>query len=342
MGSFRTRAILKEKGVVFDESSAVVRVKKKRYLGLSAPRSSGGRYVAMGDAAFGMQHVGAKHLETIFPVQAGVLVDVESAVRVVVEVVKRVYEVPELKPKFLRPWVMLGVGAFLNDLEVRSIRRAVLEAGVETVVAVPNLIAASLELGDGLGWERPVVIMDVGWHKSEVAIVYKGGIVASNWVKVGGGSIDLAIAEYLRLRHGVLVGLKSAEKVKLEVAGLSEGWGKSTVIRGKAMETSLPRSLMVSSEELLEPLSGILSKLSRLVTQTLEQAPPELEETIIEGGLFLIGGGAKLSGLADMLSAESSLQTTLVEDCEIVALRGMERLWQDSEKLKIIKQLWRY
>lgn len=330
LGSNNTLIYLKDRGVIIDEPTMLARRKRKRWIGLSAPKENLTRPVAYGLKAKMMWNREPKQIEVISPIKNGIIADLEALESLMSYYFKLVYEVPSNYPKILKPRVVVGVPSFINKVQKRAIRSVLLAAGAREVVLVEEVLLAVLGLNLSLDATSGLVIVDVGGGKTEVSVVSTGGVVVGKGIKVAGDEFDNAIVNYVRMKYGLLVGQNSAEKIKINLE--NDG-----LIRGRSLETGLPNGIKLTKSEVLEAVSLELGKIAKLVKSVLDETPPELMEDIVKKGIVLIGGGAKISNLREMIETETKICTVLADDAELCVIKGCGILVENTNLLDQIK-----
>lgn len=334
-GTGTTRVILKNRGVVYEEASLVTRLKQKRWVGVNAPRGGKNRVVAYGDRAKGMYHCEPKQLEVVAPIKHGIVADLEMAEYMALNVLQRVSEIPGNYFKLLKPKVMVAVPMVATEVEKRAVAKVFKTAGAGEVILVPNMIAASMQLGLKVTGGGAMMIADVGLGKSEVYVVMGGGVVVGSSSKNAAGDWDRAIINYLKMRHALEVGNNTAERLKRSKEQV-------TLVRGRDLGTNLPKSVMVSREEVNEATHLESAKIVKLVAGVLDQVPSELIDGIVSRGICLIGGGSNFSGLDKLISEKVSLPVLVDEEAERTTLRGLGKLLENKALLAEISAVDRY
>ncbi|MCL5433294.1 MAG: rod shape-determining protein, partial [Patescibacteria group bacterium] len=216
-------------------------------------------------------------------------------------------------------------------------------------------------IGEGVSVFQPTgaMIVDIGGGTTEIAVISLGGIVVSRSLKIAGDEMDQAIVHYIRLRHGLLLGESQAEDLKIKIGsaykknssrfnrdkspnskvedGKENQAEKMAIIRGRDIETGLPKSIRITEVEVREALAPVLSKIIEEIANTLEEAPPELTSDILEHGIVLTGGGAMLSGL-DRLILERTHMPIIVSDDPLTSVaRGIGKVLEDDSLLQRVK-----
>jgi rod shape-determining protein MreB and related proteins len=207
-----------------------------------------------------------------------------------------------------RPRVVVCVPSGLTKLERRAVTEAVRSAGARSAHLIEEPMAAAI--GTGLPVRSPVgsLVVDVGGGTTEVAVISLGGIVTGQSVRVGGDSLDEAIAAHVRRMHNFVIGGETAEAVKLEIGSAHAGALDATAeVRGRDLTTGLPKTVTLRADSIVPVLEPSLRQIVEAVTTTLEETPPELAADVMERGIMLAGGGALLAGLDERLRRETGL-----------------------------------
>lgn len=330
LGSSNTLIYLKDRGVVIDEPTMLARRKRKRWTGLSAPKENLTRPVAYGLKAKMMWNREPKQIEVVSPIKNGIISDLEALESLMSYYFKLVYEVPSKYPKILKPKVVVGVPSFINQVQKRAIKSVLMASGAREVVLVEEVLLAALGLNLSLDTSSGLVVVDVGGGKTEVSVVSAGGVVVGKGIKVAGGELDNAIINYVRMKYGLLIGQNSAEKVKMN-------FKNDGVIRGRSLETGLPGEVKLTKSEVLEAVSLELGKIAKLVKSVLDETPPELMEDIVKKGIVLVGNGAQMNNLKEMIETETKIFTTLADDPGLCVIKGCGELVQNKNALGQIR-----
>ncbi len=220
----------------------------------------------------------------------------------------------------------------VTEVESRAVYDAAKQAGATDIDLVEEPMAAAV--GAGLPvWEATGnMIVDIGGGTSEVAIISLGDIVTSQSLRVGGDDLDEAIIGYIRKKHNLLIGERTAEQIKIEI-GSAKPYDdeKSIEIRGRNLVDGLPKNITISSEEVRNAMADTVSQIIDIIRTTLEKTPPELSADIIDSGIVLAGGGALLRGLAELIAEETGMPVSVAPnplDCVVIGTQ--KRLEGDS------------
>jgi rod shape-determining protein MreB len=234
--------------------------------------------------------------------------------------------------RFAHPRVVVCVPSGVTGVEKRAVEEACLSAGARQAYLIEEPMAAAI--GAGLPVAEPTgsMILDVGGGTSEVAVISLGGIVVSESIRVGGDEMDDALINHCKHEHKLLIGQQTAEEVKLEIgsaAPLPED--VTTEIRGRDLVTGLPKTIMLSSEEVRAALEEPVSQIVGAVKNTLDRTPPELAGDIMDRGIVLAGGGALLQGMDQRMREECQMPSQLTDSPLTCVAVGSGRSLEEFE-----------
>ena len=210
---------------------------------------------------------------------------------------------------------MICVPTGVTVVEKRAVQEAAEQAGAKTAELIEEPIAAAL--GAGIDIAEPVgsMIVDIGGGTCDVAVISLGGIVTGSSLRVAGNQFDRDIESFIRKQHNLLVGERTAENIKTTIGAAFPGARKERLdIRGRDSVTGMPKTVDVTTEEIVEALSESVGKIVSCVKDVLEQTPPELAADIMDRGIILTGGGAMLYGLAELIRRETDIPTSVADD----------------------------
>src|SRR5258706_745892 len=329
LGTANTLVYVLGKGVVIREPSAVARHKKTKEI------------VAIGASAKKMYGRAPSTIEAIRPLRDGVIADFDATAAMLKYYIKRVHEGGTVIPKIPRPRVIVGIPSGVTEVERRAVADAVMDAGAREVYLIEEPMAAAI--GAKLPVESPEgnFIVDIGGGTSEIAVISLGGIVLGRSVRVAGDEMDEAIINYVRLKYSLLLGQPTAEAVKIGIASvvqeIVEAKQKFTVVRGRDLETGLPKSIKLTNNEIVEALSPIIQEIIVNIVDTLEETPPELTSDIMERGITLAGGGSLLPGIDKAISEATHMPVWIAEDPLTCVVRVCGALLENPELLKRVR-----
>lgn len=326
LGTANTLVYVKGKGVLIREPSAVARHKKTKEI------------LAIGSAAKKMVGRTPATIESVQPLKDGVVADFDATAAMLSHYVKRVHQSGGLIPKIPRPRVVVGIPSGVTEVERRAVADAATSAGARKAYLVEEPMAAAIGAGMPVEAPRGSFIVDIGGGTTEIAVISLGGIVLGRSIRIAGDEMDEAIMNYFRLKYSLLLGQPTAENVKMSIGSVSGSKKdeKFMVVRGRDLETGLPKSLKISSEEVREALSPIITELVGHIKDVLEEAPPELVSDIMEDGIVLAGGGSLISGIDKVVREATDTQAIVAEDAITCVVRGCGALLTNQSLLNKI------
>jgi rod shape-determining protein MreB and related proteins len=319
LGTATVLIYIKGKGVVLHEPSVV------------AMDSRTGRVLAVGSDANQMVGRTPGNIKAIRPLREGVIADFDVTEIMLKHFITKVYG-PML---FLKPRVMVCVPAGITSVEQRAVIEAVKRTGAREVYLIEEPRAAAL--GAGLEIFQPVgsMVIDIGGGTTDIAVMSMGDIVSSASVRMGGNRFDEAIVRYIRDKYNVMIGEKTAEEIKINVASVHpQGRKERMEVRGRDLVSGLPRSLVITSEEAGKALADPVAAIMRSIIQVLESTPPELHSDIMDKGIVLTGGGALLHGLDDYLADKVGTPVIIAENPISCVVHGTGRALELLEYIK--------
>ncbi|MBE7020781.1 MAG: rod shape-determining protein [Ruminococcaceae bacterium] len=300
LGTANTLIYVKGKGIVLREPSvvAVARYSKEVY--------------AVGYDAKEMVGKTPDNIIAIKPLKDGVISDYKMTY----EMIKRFLHKVLKSGAFTKPRVVACVPSGVTEVERRAVEEAVIQSGAKEVYIVEESMAAAI--GANLTVSEPLgnMVLDIGGGTSEAAVISLGSIVTAKTVRVAGNAFDEAIANYIKKKHNLLIGERTAEEIKIAIGSVykMEDDEPDMDVRGRDNLSGLPRNIVVTSAEIREALSECAEILVDTVKVTLENTPPELSADIVTQGITLTGGGAFLKGLDRLLSERTLLPVKIAED----------------------------
>lgn len=227
---------------------------------------------------------------------------------------------------FRKPRVSICVPSNVTEVERKAVEDAAYQAGARDVFLVPEPIAAAI--GAGIDISRPSgnMLVDIGGGTCSVAILSINGIVVSGNVKVGGNDFDEAIVRYVKNHFGLMIGEQAAEEIKISIGCAFERPEKTMMdVTGRDLVTGLPKTVKVSSEDTREALKESVGQVLDTIHTVLEKTPPELASDVVDRGIVLVGGGALLGGLEELIEARTGVNTITAENALLAVALGTGR-----------------
>jgi rod shape-determining protein MreB and related proteins len=347
LGTANTLVFVKNKGIVIREPSVVARHKKTK------------RVLAIGTDAKKMLGKTPASIVTIRPLRGGVISDFDATEAMIAHYIKQVHEMSSPLPKLLaRPKVVIGIPSSVTEVERRAVWEAALSAGAREAYLIEEPMAGAIGEGIKIFQSKGAMVVDIGGGTTEIAVISLGGIVVGRSLKMAGDDMDQAILHYIRLKHGLMLGERTAEDIKIKVGSAYKRNEKSKmknekldkekkdeesskekvmIVRGRDIETGLPKSLRITESEVREALTPIFTQIIQAVADVLEETPPELLPDILEQGILLTGGGAKIAGLDHLLVERIHMPIVVSNDPLTSVARGTGKVLEDEELLERVK-----
>ena len=313
LGTANTLIYMRNKGIVLDEPSVV------------AIRHEGGpqgkrTLQAVGQEAKMMLGKVPGNIEAIRPMKDGVIADFTVTEQMLKQFIKMAHPRSMLRPS---PRIIICVPCGSTQVERRAIRESALGAGASEVYLIEEPMAAAIGAGLPVSDAAGSMVIDIGGGTTEVGVISLGGMVYKGSVRVGGDRFDDAIVNYIRRNYGMLIGEPTAGLIKQKIGSAYPGGEvKELEVKGRNLSEGVPRSFVISSNEVLESLTEPLNQIVSAVKNALEQTPPELGADIAERGMMLTGGGALLHDLDRLLAEETGLPVLVAEDPLTCVVRG--------------------
>ncbi|NLH98520.1 MAG: rod shape-determining protein [Chthonomonadales bacterium] len=296
------------------------------------------RVLAVGEEAKRMLGRTPGSIVATRPLKDGVIADFEQTERMLRYFITKVNRRGALSA----PRVVVGIPSGVTEVERRAVIDATKKAGAKEAYLIEEPMAAAI--GAGLPIVDPTgsMIVDIGGGTTEVAVISLSGIVTSRSIRVAGDEIDEAITAYVRRTYNLFIGDRTAEDAKFSVGSAYPGETARTMeVRGRDLLTGLPRSAIISSDEIREAIQEPLNAIVEAVKVTLETCPPELSADIMERGIVLAGGGALLDGLDRLISRETSMPVHIADDPLSCVVIGTGRVLEEIQTNPLLRKVLR-
>jgi len=309
LGTANTLVYLPNKGVVINEPTVV------------AVSLVDNKILAVGNEAKEMLGRTPETIMASRPMKDGVIADYRVTEAMLHYFINKTTGVFRL----FRPEVMVAVPAGVTSTERRAVVDATLNAGAKAAYVVKEPVLAAIGAGIPINEAAGHMIIDIGGGTSEVAVISLGGIVAWASVRVGGNKIDQAITEYIRKKHNLAIGDRSAEEVKIAIGSALPVPPKEEEIaevRGRDLISGLPKNIEVKTNEITEAIAEQLREIVQTVKSVLQETPPELSADVMDKGMILSGGSAKLRNIANLIEKATGVPCYVADDPELCVAKG--------------------
>jgi rod shape-determining protein MreB and related proteins len=308
LGTANTLVYLRGKGIVINEPSVV------------AVNTKTGRVVAVGTDAKMMLGRTPGHIAAVRPLVDGVISDFEVTEEMITYLLNKAQKDNK---KLIGPRVVVGVPSGITNVEIRAVRDATKNAGASEVYIVEEPMAAAV--GIRLPIMEPIgsMVIDIGGGTSDIAVISLGGVVRSKNLRIAGDKLNNDIISYIRSEFKILIGEKTAETVKISIGSILAGdQPLEAPIKGRDLISGLPREVVVTDSDIREAISQSIDTLIESTKEVLETTPPEIVSDIMQRGIYLVGGGALINGLPEIISEYTKIPVHVAADPLTAVCRG--------------------
>ncbi|MCH6566878.1 MAG: rod shape-determining protein [Nitrospinae bacterium] len=319
LGTATTLVYLRDKGIVLSEPSVVAIHKESKQV------------LAVGTQAKQMLGRTPSNIVAIRPMKDGVIANFEITETMLRHFIHKVHN----RKTLVRPRIVVSVPSDITQVEKRAVRDSVESAGAREVHLIEEPMAAAIGVGLPIDEPSGNMILDVGGGTTEIAVISMSGIVYSKGVRVGGDVMDECIVSYVKRKYNLLVGERTAEEIKIRIGSAYPMEEKLTMeVKGRDLVAGIPKTLVISDDEIREALSEPIGTIIETVRLALERTPPELASDIVDKGIVLAGGGSLLRGLDILLREQTGLPVTLAEDPITAVVLGTGMVLESPDLLK--------
>ncbi len=319
LGTANTLVYVRGRGIVLNEPSVV------------ALNTATGGILAVGAEAKKMIGRTPGTIVVIRPLKDGVIADFDTTERMLRYFIHKVHR----RRRFAKPRLVVCVPSGITPVEQRAVKDAGYAAGARRVYIIEEPMAAAI--GSGMPVHEPTgnMVVDIGGGTTEVAVISLGGIVTSQSIRVGGDELDMSIIHFVKKEYSLSLGERTAEEIKIAVGSAFPMPGEPHAeIRGRDLVSGLPKTILVSAEEIRRAIEEPVNAIVDAVRTTLDQCPPELAGDIMDRGIVLTGGGALLHGLDERLRHETGMPVHVAEDPLDSVAMGSGRCVEEFEALQ--------
>ncbi|MBR3529602.1 MAG: rod shape-determining protein [Bacteroidales bacterium] len=281
------------------------------------------KIMAVGKRAQQMDGKNNKNIETIRPLKGGVIADFEMAQHMIRELIKMTNISRSFMPPALRMVICIPSG--ITNVEERAVRESAEQAGAKEIRMIHEPMAAAIGIGIDVLEPYGNMIVDIGGGTAEIAVISLGGIVCNKSIKVAGDEFNENVVEYMRKQHNIVIGIRTAEKVKISVGSAVpelENPPDDYETLGRDLLTGLPKNILVNYKEIAHALDKSIARIESAILETLADTPPELAADIYKSGIYLAGGGSLLRGLDQRIASKTKLKVHIAEDPLRAVARG--------------------
>lgn len=322
LGTSITRIAIKDKGIVLKEPT---------FLGFNAKSHD---YIFFGKEAKNIAGKTPEFIKIIRPLIAGIISDFDAEVELVNYFIQKGVSPYLPKTQIFKPGfkALAHHPSTATEIEQKAVQEVLFKVGCSSVNIFEKAVVNVAGCGFDIFSHEPVMIIDLGGGLIEISIVSGGGIVAQKNILVGGEHMDKLIANYCYLKHGVILGEKTAENLKVTLLNFSNE-EKVLSVRGKSLETGLPKSVKIKTGDVREALLNSFNQIIDAVKELIEVSPPEIVDEVFNRGVYLVGGLASVKGIDNFFSQELKIKTIIAENHSDATLRGLINIAKRPENI---------
>ena len=319
LGTANTLIWLKGKGVVINEPSIVARTIHDDNI------------VAVGDEAKAMLGRTHRDLETVRPLQDGVIADFKMTDGMLQGFINKINF-----SRMARPRMVICVPSGVTEVERRAVKESGERANAREVYLIEEPVAAAI--GIGLDISQPIgnIIVDIGGGTTEIAVISLNGVVTTETIRIAGDEMDECILQWFRNEHKLEIGLGMSESIKKSVGSAMQMSSKEISVRGRDLVTGIPKTIEVSSDEIRQALKDPVNAIVEAVKRCLEQTPPELAADILERGIIVAGGGSLLKGIDQIIRERTNVPVNVAEDPLLSVVKGTGIVLENLKKYEAV------
>ena len=319
LGTANTLVYVKGKGIVLREPSVVAIDKNRR------------KVLAVGSEAKLMLGRTPSNITAVRPLRNGVIADFEVTQEMIKYFIRKVHN----RRSLLHPRIVIGIPSGITEVEKRAVQESAEQAGAREVYLIEEPMAAAI------GSELPVsephgsMICDIGGGTTEVAVISLGGMVVAKSLDVAGDEMDECIVQYFRRKHNLVIGETTAEEVKIQIGSVFPLKEEKTIeVKGRDQAKGLPKTILVTSEEIRQALMEPVQLIVDVIKQVLEATPPELSSDLVDRGMVLAGGGSLLRGFPELIRQETELPVHRAADPLSCVALGCGKYLEELDKIQ--------
>ena len=298
LGTASVLVFVKDKGIVLREPSVVALDKNT------------GKLLKVGTDAEQMLGKTPGNIVAIRPLREGVISDYDMTERMLREFIRKVAPVRLFKPR-----LVICVPSGITEVEERAVIDAGIQAGARKVYLIEEPLAAAIGAGVDITQPDGHMVVDIGGGTADIAVISLSGVVESDSIKIAGDQLNESVIKYMRRKHNLLVGERTAEEMKKQIGCVFPKEEEETMeVKGRCLLTGLPRVVTVSSTEMMDAFEEPVERIMETIHSVLERTPPELVADISTNGIVMTGGGSLVSGFDKLVTARTGIHTVIAED----------------------------
>jgi len=296
------------------------------------------KIIAIGEDANIMQGKTHENIKTVRPLKDGVIADFEASEQMINTLIK---SIPTLKKRWFSPslTMVICIPSGITEVEMRAVKESAERVNGKDVYLIHEPLAAAIGIGVDIFKPKGNMVVDIGGGTTEIAVIALSGIVCEKSIKVAGDTLTNDIVYYMRTKHNLSIGDRTAEKLKIEVGSCTEKLDTppdDLRVQGRDLLTGKPKEKIISYIEVTKAVDKSVIRIEDSIMETLSQTPPELAADIYNTGIYLAGGGALLRGLDERLSKKTDLPVYIAEDPLQAVVRGTGICLKNLEKFKSV------
>lgn len=269
-----------------------------------------GKVLQVGAAARSMLGRTPGNVVAVHPLQDGVISDYELTARMLTEMLRRV-----LRHAIVKPRMIVTVPSGITEVEERAVIDAGIQAGARKVYLIEEPVAAAIGAGIDITQPDGHMVVDIGGGTADIAVISLSGVVESASIKIAGDQLNEAVVKYMRRKHNLLVGERTAEEMKKQIGCVFPKDEEETMdVKGRCLLTGLPKVVTVSSTEMMDAFEEPVERIMEAIHSVLERTPPELVADVSTNGIIMTGGGSLVYGFDKLVTARTGIHTTVADD----------------------------
>ena len=298
LGTASVLVYVKGKGIVLNEPSVVAMDKNT------------GKLLKVGKEAQAMLGRTPGNIVAIRPLREGVISDYDMTEKMLKEFIKKVAGFRLIKPRLL-----ICVPSGITEVEERAVIDAGIQAGARKAYLIEEPVAAAIGAGIDITQPNGHMVVDIGGGTADIAVISLGGVVESASIKIAGDQLNESIVKYMRRKHNLLIGERTAEDMKIKIGCVfPKEEEESMEVKGRCLLTGLPKEVTVTSTEMMDAFEEPVERIVETIHSVLERTPPELVADISDNGIMMTGGGSLVAGFDKLITARTGIQTHIAED----------------------------